>query len=118
MSAAWSYTMLFQSDVTRKMPLGWQAVFCFALVVMGVMIMASWAKTLSEAGTIGLWIAYLLIGALFLIAGLPGLIEAIMTMNAEAEKAKIDAKNKAEKTGAVTTSPQPQRDFQKPGGDT
>ena len=88
----------------KKMPAAMQAVFCFALIVLAVMLMAIWAPVLSKAGELGLWIAFIFIGALYLIAGLPGFIEAVMTMNAEVEQQKKDAQVRTDAKDAKTTA--------------
>jgi hypothetical protein len=79
MSAAMERKMFFEGNSIKKMPVAVQAVITFVLVCIGVMLATVGAPTLSN-GDPRFFIAFMFIAVLYLVAGLPGLVESVMTM--------------------------------------
>lgn len=71
--------MFFEGNSIKKMPVAVQAVITFVLTCIGIML-ATWGAPVLSGGDIRFFVAFLFIAVLYLVAGLPGLIESIMTM--------------------------------------
>jgi hypothetical protein len=79
-------------NITKKLPASIQALFGFALVAVGVNVMLNgsvWITLVSTNPQLVVQYIFYLVGILYLLSGIPSLIEGVMTMNAEREKEKL-----------------------------
>ena len=80
------------ADVLKKLPASIQAIFGFALVAVGINVMLNAtmiANMVMENPQLVIQYLFFLIGVLYLINGVPSLIEGVMTMNAQRERQKL-----------------------------
>jgi hypothetical protein len=70
--------MMFDSKSFGKMPIAFQVLLGFVLMVYGVMMMTS--AQLYAMGDIRFVYIFLSVGVLFIVAGAPSFIEGIMIM--------------------------------------
>jgi uncharacterized membrane protein HdeD (DUF308 family) len=64
---------MLTNDSFKKLPVAWQAVMGIALVAVGAVVMLN-------ASTLPVEYVYLFVGALFLLNGVPSLLEGTMTI--------------------------------------
>ena len=70
--------MMFDSKSFGKMPIAMQVLVGFILIAYGIVMMVN--NQVYAAGDIRFTLAFLSIGVLYLIAGLPSFIEGVMIM--------------------------------------
>lgn len=73
-------------SILKKLPSAIQTLFGFALVVVGVNVMlntGTWIAIYASNPQMVIQYLFFLIGILYLLHGIPSLIEGVMTMNAE-----------------------------------
>jgi len=78
--------------ILKKLPASIQAIFGFALVAVGINVMLNAtmiANMVMENPQLVIQYLFFLIGVLYLISGIPSLIEGVMTMNAQRERQKL-----------------------------
>lgn len=76
----------------KKLPASIQALFGFALVAVGVNVMLNAtmiSNMIMQNPELVAQYLFFLIGILYLISGIPSLIEGVMTMNAQRERQKL-----------------------------
>jgi hypothetical protein len=79
-------------NILKKLPASIQAIFGFALVAVGINVMLNAtmiSNMVMENPQLVVQYLFFLIGVLYLIGGVPSLIEGVMTMNAQKEQQKL-----------------------------
>jgi len=79
-------------NILKKLPASIQAIFGFALVAVGINVMLNAtmiSNMVMENPQVVAQYLFFLIGVLYLIGGVPSLIEGVMTMNAQKEQQKL-----------------------------
>lgn len=80
------------ADVLKKLPASIQAIFGFALLAVGIKVMfdaTPISRLVMSNPELVIQYIFFLIGVLYLISGVPSLIEGVMTMNAQRERQKL-----------------------------
>lgn len=70
--------MMFDPKSFGKMPVAFQAIIGFVLMAYGVVLMVN--NEIYASGDIRFSFAFLSIGVLYLVAGLPSFLEGVMIM--------------------------------------